>query len=339
MIELLPKSIHLVVVLFVTTTAFLAQSSDQNFPTPVTSNEINGQIRARDVGDSRLTRFFYVFDGGQGDIFVNVVTKNFAGDIDIFTAEALRPMTKMVIYPDGNSSNETGRLIYLRKGERLLLRIEGRSPNDDPAMFRIKFGGSFIAIAGTKEEDPPSIANSQSESGIKVNSVGTIVAVKPKAPPTKPPIEIPSSVPVKATAKTESKVQEVPKTEPVGESKVEASKRVVVVSETFPVATVFNSKKNSEIEKKTPETKSNSTATKTAAVKKAEKADGPTSEPKVDPLASIRLIVQLKTGEVIERPMSEIQRFSWDKGILVVIGKDGKASRYSILDVSKVTIE
>ncbi len=336
--ELQARSILLVVVLLLTTTPFLAQSSDQNFPTPVTSNEINGQIRARDVGDPRLTRYFYVFEGGQGDIFVNVVTKNFAGDIDIFTAEALRPMTKMVIYPDGSSSNETGRLIYLRKGERLLLRIEGRSPNDDPATFRVKFGGSFIAIAGGKQDPAPSIGDSQNESGIKVNSVGTIVAVSPKVPPMKPPLEIPPSVPVKSTAKTETKAQEKPKKEAVDERVTDgASKPVVVEGKTSSVATVFDSKKKLEVEKKT--TKPKSTATKTPPVKKAEKTVAPPPEPKIDPLASIRLIVQLKTGEVIQRPMSEVQRFSWDKGILVVIGKDGKASRYSILDVLKVTIE
>ena len=104
-----------------------AQSTDQNFPTPITSNEINGTIKARDVGDSRLTSYFYAFDGDQGDIFINVAIKNFTGDIDVFTAEALRPLTKMVIYADTDQT-ETGRLIYLRKGERLILRIEGRTP-------------------------------------------------------------------------------------------------------------------------------------------------------------------------------------------------------------------
>lgn len=335
--SLLARSVLLLTGFLLSAATISAQSSDQNFPTPVTSNEINGQIRARDVGDPRLTKYFYVFDGGQGDIFVNVVTKNFAGDIDIFTAETLRPMTKMVIYPDGTSTNETGRLIYLRKGERLLLRIEGRSPNDDPAMFRVKFGGSFIAISGGKQEDAPTIQDGDIGSGIRVNSVGTIVAVMPKTQPTKPPVEIPSVVPVKNPAKPDAKAQGKPKAEPVAASEVGASKAVVVVSETPPVATVFNSKKKPDLEKKTSGPKS--TAAKTQPVKKAEKATSPPSEPKADPMASIRLIVQLKTGEIIERPMSEVQRFSWDKGILVVIGKDGKASRYSILDVAKVTIQ
>lgn len=63
--------------------AIYSQSTNQSFPTPVTSNEINGTIKARDLGDARLTSYFYVFNGNQGDIFINVVTKNLDGDIDI----------------------------------------------------------------------------------------------------------------------------------------------------------------------------------------------------------------------------------------------------------------
>jgi hypothetical protein len=65
----------------------------------------------------------------------------------------------------------------------------------------------------------------------------------------------------------------------------------------------------------------------------------PPAEKKPDPLASIRLVVLLKNGETIEKPMSEVQKFSVDKGILTVIAKDGSTARYSILDVAKVTIE
>ena len=87
----------------------IAQSSDQNFPTPLTTNEVDGVIKARVIGDPRATTYFYAFDGGQGDIFINVVTKNFSGDIDIFSAQAMTPLAKMVIYPESGAS-ETGRL-------------------------------------------------------------------------------------------------------------------------------------------------------------------------------------------------------------------------------------
>jgi hypothetical protein len=129
-----------------------AQSTNQSFPTPVTTNEINGKILARDVGDARLTNYFYVFSGNQGDVFINVVTKNFDGDIDVFTLNGLRPLTKITVYSD-STDNETGRIVYLRQPEKLLLRIEGRSPNDDPATFRIKFAGSFEPMKAVAENE------------------------------------------------------------------------------------------------------------------------------------------------------------------------------------------
>ena len=64
-----------------------------------------------------------------------------------------------------------------------------------------------------------------------------------------------------------------------------------------------------------------------------------TEEKKPDPLADIRLIIQLKDGGVIERRLSEIVKFSVDNGVLTVVAKDGKIVRYSMLLVAKVTIE
>ena len=82
-----------VVVLLSSPVGILAQSTDQNFPTPITKNEITGSIRARDIGDARVTSFFYIFEGSQGDIFINVVAKNFSGDIDVFTERCIKGIT------------------------------------------------------------------------------------------------------------------------------------------------------------------------------------------------------------------------------------------------------
>src|SRR5215203_5549159 len=101
-----------VVLIFIVSLAIQAQSINQNFPTPVTSNEISGTIKARDLGDARLTTYFYAFNGRKGDVFINVVTKNLDGDIDIFTADNLRPLTKITVYSD-NPDSETGRVVYL----------------------------------------------------------------------------------------------------------------------------------------------------------------------------------------------------------------------------------
>lgn len=298
-----------------------AQSTDSSFPTPVTTSEITGVIKARDVGDSRLTTYFYEFDGGQGDIFINVVTKNLSGDIDVYTAEGLRPLTKVVIYADIGTS-ETGRLVYLRKPERLILRVEGRSPGDEPATYRIKFAGSFIAMKPVKVEKEPVVdAEVKAEdTGIRVNSVGTILPSEPKpVPPKKVEVEKP---------KVEKTVAEKPKEK---ETK-EPSKKPVVVVKDFPSET-------KKIE--TPKKEGDTAKTTTKRPPKPKNTDEPPKvvEPKVDPLASIKLVVQMKDGEVIESPMSEVLKFSVDKGVLTVIMKDGKISRYSILVVAKITIE
>jgi hypothetical protein len=161
-----------------------AQSINQSYPTPITSNEISGQIPARDIGDARLTSYFYTFNAGQGDVFINVVTKNLNGDIDIFTADNLRPLSKITIYADA-SEGETGRVIYLRQSAKLVLRVEGRSPNDEAATYLIKFAGSFVpAIAAVNQETETPTVKSDNQTDVRVNSVGTIIEVKPKPTPT-----------------------------------------------------------------------------------------------------------------------------------------------------------
>lgn len=330
----------------------------------MTSNEIEGSIRARDIGDSRLTSYYYAFDGGQGDIFVNVVTNNFSGDIDIFTVEGLRPLTKMVIYADSGSS-ETGRLIYLRKPERLILRIEGRSPNDDPATFRIKFGGSFVALSSQKPQEAPSIKGSEvnTDAGVRVNSVGTIVAVIPKPQPT--PKAMPQAkekvAVIDKSKKSEPANKPSPKpTEPKKEPKetTAAAKKPPPSKPKSPMKTP-PAKETAKVEKKNtatpanPPKKSSGPEVKTIfgktkpkkveiAKKEPEKTAKPIDPPKAskpDPMASIRLIVLLKDGSVIESPMSDVDKFTVDDGVLTVRAKNGTSVKYSMLDVAKVTIE
>ena len=155
-----------------------AQSNDQAFPTPITTNEISGTIPARDLGDPRLTTYYYAFEGKRGDVFINIYTTNFNGAIDIFTRQGLDPRTKITIYSD-NPERETGRVIYQRRDEKLILRIQGRTPNDDPATFRLKFAGSFsplAAVAGAPGEMP---SVSDTEGVVPVNAAGGIVPEEP----------------------------------------------------------------------------------------------------------------------------------------------------------------
>lgn len=356
-------------------TAGYSQSTSQNFPTPVTTNEVSGEIKARDIGDPRLTTYFYTFDGSQGDMFVNVVSKNFNGDIDIFIADGLKPLSKIVVYAD-TSEVETGRVIYLRQPAKIILRVEGRTPNDDAAMFKLKFAGSFVASTATNEQEPelPGIKDANN-SRTKVNSVGTVIERIPKRNRPKPVAVMPPSV-----TKADEKIAEKPPDKNAeNSSEAKADKRVedenvqpksdvkkveVVVSDNMPPST-------EPVETKKPAT---ARTRKTAPVKKEKttvpKSDQSTGEPgsepaktepaKVttkrsnsrvakttpppksaapDPLENIHLVILFKDGTKIEMAMSDVLRFSADRGILTVISKNGTIGRYAMTDVLKTTIE
>lgn len=153
-----------------------AQSNDPNFPTPVVGNEVSGTIQARAIGDPRLTTYYFVFNGNRGDVFINIYTTNFKGEIDIYTAQGLNPRTKVTIYAD-NPERETGRVVYQRQPERLILRIQGRTPNDDPATYQVKFAGSFTPITGAEAENTnefPDILGEPSGE-VKVSPTGAII--------------------------------------------------------------------------------------------------------------------------------------------------------------------
>lgn len=347
-----------------------SQSTDQAFPTPVRNNEINGVIKARDVGDARLTTHFYTFDGSQGDLFVNIQTSNFAGDLDIFMMPGLRPLSKIVIYPD-LSVAETGRVLYLRKAETLLLRIEGRSPGDDDATYRIKFAGSFVA-SRAEEVMPPEVpkAKADPESSVRVNSVGTIIEIIPKATPSAKAVETAvisaeksgadeKYAPEDAKSVTEEKRETASKEEKPAPPKTE-----VIVSDPLESkpkegrpkvsAKVTSGKGNRSAGKAKPAaagTTEEVAKTENPKVTPVETPSVPTSrlsrkklpvpreEKPVDPMANIRLVIRFKDGSVIERPMTEVFRFSVERAILTVISKEGTIGRYKMTDILSVTIE
>jgi hypothetical protein len=353
-----------------------AQSTSQSYPTPIVTNEITGTIKPRDIGDARLTDYFYTFNSSQGDVFINVVTTNFNGDIDIFNADGLKPITKIVVYAD-TAVNETGRVIYFRKPEKLILRIEGRTPNDDAATFKIKFAGSFVAAADVKFEEPllPEVT-SANQTDVRVNSVGTIIEIKPKPVPS--PIETAAknnnsketvkeiSVEMNAEKSVIAETGADKKDERKIEVKEVGQSLKVVVTENTPVekdksaqsiaenktekaeiTETPNSDETGEVKKitidgtaisKTDNDVSDEKTEVTAAATKPKKTR-PAKIVKPNPLENIHLIVLFKDGKKIERPMSEVLKVGVDKGVLTIISKNGTIGRYSILDIAKMTIE
>lgn len=358
------------IALFVTvnlTPVLYAQSTDQNFPTPVRTNEISGTIKARDIGDSRLTSHFYTFEGGQGDIFINVQTKNFSGDVDIYAVPGLRPLTKMVMYAD-DSSSETGRVVYLRKPETILLRVEGRTPGDEEATYRIKFAGSFLASRAPDEAPEIPKVSAETQSNVRVNSVGTIIEVIPK------PTPAPEEEPVQSAEKAggERVAEEEPERKAAkNPDEPEVPKQEVVVTD--PLADKESSNTNATAKapaRRTSRARRNASKAAAPPTEKVQPQDTPTdpvvdeeprppaevkaaatkgrsrsrtskseAEKAVDPMAGINLVIRFKDGSVIERPMTEVLRFSVERAVLTVISKNGTIGRYQMVDVAGVTIE
>jgi hypothetical protein len=349
-------------ILLVGVISTMAQSGDIAFPTAITENQVAGKIKARDVGDARSTTYYFTFNGRQGDLFVNVVTRNLNGSVDIFAAEGMRPLANILVYAD-QSQSETGRVIYLRKPEKLILRVEGRTPNDDAAEFQIKFAGGFEAAVPTTDEPPvPKVTDlGENTSGVRVNSVGTIVEVipKPKASPKAERTES-AKTEVPAEVKKESENSETvvsdnaTKTE--NEAKVEStSDETKTPDETLSKRTP--TKPSTGASKRRTKPSSDQPAKKDESAPEATKAETePKRKPpkvvvteniskpeplaaKPNPLANVNLVILFKDGTKVERPMTQVARFTVDQTTLTVVSTNGRIAKFSILEVASVTIQ
>jgi hypothetical protein len=322
----------LVLLIFSATVTF-GQSLDVGSPTPVRSNSVSGNIAARDLGDSRMTDHYYAFTGTPGDLLITIQSANLNGDLDVFTAVTLRPLLKLSLYAESTAPVTKG--IYLRKREDLILRIEARSPNDDPGTYRVYFGGSFEPIPGgpdiaAAEPEPspekPAVAG---QKGRRVSSVGarieepeppvTEVAAAPTPAPTPEPT--PETTPVEtpkppATEKPATEETETARTTPPPRNtrgRRPASRRQPPPPKETPPAAAEEPKRTTE-----------ETPAKPA----------PEPEPEVGP----RLIIETNDGTLINRSMSTVKRVTIENGQVVVAGKDGKITRMLLINVVRMQI-
>src|SRR5437870_11816575 len=143
----LPAALFFATVLCANTGTISGQSSDQNLPTAVLSNDVNGKIVALDVGDPRATRHFHAFAANAGDLLITVDSKNLNGDVDVFTAITFRPLMKTTLYAS-SQSGEVTKGLYLRTRQILILRVEARTPNDEAGSYHVRFGGTFAPFSG-----------------------------------------------------------------------------------------------------------------------------------------------------------------------------------------------
>jgi hypothetical protein len=344
-----------------------AQSTDQSLPTPVLSNDVNGKIVALDVGDPRATRHFYALAGSPGDLIVTVDSKNLDGDIDVFTAITFRPLLKTTVYASSQSPAVT-KGIYLRAHQLLILRIEARTPNDDPGTYHIHFGGTFEPFSGgipVAENTEPTDSSTTKSSGNRLSSVGatlprpppeitetaeakpspspekpaekasdTTESTKPEADKSKPTTARTTTTrpPRRSTRPTNSRRPPARKTEPAKKSEGETA---AAESKTQPAQTEPAQTDAAKIEK--------STAEKSSTIEKSAESTTPAEKAKpqeiTSQLSGTRLIIEEKDGTRIERPMSTVRRVVIEGSTIVVLLKSGKTERIAMADVVRMAIE
>ena len=317
-----------------------AQSTDVAWPSPVRSTEVRATIRARDIGDARLTHHFYAITATPGDILITVDSQNLNGDIDVFTFTGMRPLLKISVY--AGSSSPVSKGIYLRQREDLILRVEGRTPNDDEASYRIQFGGSFEPITSgplAEHEDAlraASPAEVAGTTGHRVTSTGARiyeppaeVAAAPTPEPTPEVVKEPTPKAPKTTARRNpATVRRLPpgnrRTRPAPKPKPEVTAKA-------PADEQKSTEEPTETAKSTPPKRSSSTRRNRPAT------PAPLETAVAEPVGP-RLVIETNDGTLIERFMGTVRRVTVENGQVVVVGKDGKIVRIPLASVVRMTI-
>jgi hypothetical protein len=334
-----------VAILFCCATISFAQSTDPALPTPVSLYEINGTIRALDLGDSRQTRHYYAFNGTHGDLLVTVESRNLNGDVDIFTAVTLKPLMKIPMYAQ-TSSTITTKSIYMRAPEILILRIEARSPNDESGFYHVRFGGAFSPFSGgipVAASDDVSVARRaltrpESRGIVPVSSVGARIE---ESPTPEPSASTPASE-TKTTEKPESEATKAapsPTTNPArqasrGRQPVRGRPRRTPAPSTKDSEKTESKSENTKAE--IPEEKP--AVTKPAASESETKTPASVTQPGIGEPGAHLIIIE-RDGTRLDRPMGTVRRITIDNGVIIVFLKNGRIDRISMTDVERMSIE
>lgn len=298
-----------------------AQSQDVSYPTPVSTNEISGQITARDIGDARLTRHFYILTGTPGDFIFTVTSKNLNGDVDLFTAGSLRPLGKVSIYA-GSTLTTASKTIFLKQRESLVLRVEARTPNDTEGTYSVRFAGTFEPVLtaqtsseGSATEQTPTTGDRSDGSVRRVTSAGAridepepeVTARTETAAPTETPT---ASETARETPTTT--VEPTPSPEPTRTTRTRRPGRRRARANPQP----------------TPSSEPVNEAATTTNTSPA--------EPAVNP----RLIIETRDGMRTERFMNTVRSVTVQNGQIVIVSSSGrKTERIPLATVLKMSIE
>ena len=280
---------------------------------------------------------------------ISVQYSNLNGDIDLFTSDGMRPLAKIGLVASDNLI-KVERTVFLRLHEKLILRVEAKSANDDPGRYQIHFAGTFEPIADAGEAPtPPTVeAKPNSTNRRRVTTAGEVI-IEPEPepvakvePPPKPARSCssakPKTRPTRGTATpTAARRQSRPRAaarprarqEKLGpETKTTTTASATPPAENDPSSAAAGTPPARPNPKK-PATRS--TARTTPAV--------PAPAPAPDPMANARLVVETRDGGLHEHYLRDVRRFSVEKGILLVIMKDGKTERQPMSNVLRVVIE
>lgn len=305
-----------------------AQSQDVSYPTPASTNEISGRITARDIGDARLTRHFYILTGTPGDLIFSVTSNNLNGDVDLFTAGSLRPLGKISMYA-GSRPTSAEKTVFLKQRESLILRVEARTPNDNEGTYSIRFAGTFepvlTAPASSDESATEQTASTIERSDRSVHRV-TSAGARIDEPEPEPEITArteTTETPTNPEPKTETPAPVEPATKPEPPARTTRARR----PNTGRRRTRANPTRPAPSEGTATETTSNDTPPNTTA------SPDPT-------IVSPRLIIETRDGMRIERFMSTVRSVTVQNGQIVIVSSDGrKTERISLATILKMTIE
>ncbi len=321
-----------------------AQSNDANAPTPLREPVIEGRISPLDVGDARLTRHYYVFTGLPGDLEIALTSDNLNGDVDVFTFDGLRPLSKLTLFAGGEplSINKT---IFLREAEILLLRVEARSIGDAEGRYRITFGGAFAlapeAMLAAQPAEETTNVESTASTGRRVTSVGGRIAPEETAA-TEPAPDVAPTLP-------EVEVNDAPSTRTVDPPRARGRRRnparTTARTTRRPPRPPRVRRSPPSTTPTTPPSETASTDTNESPVSSGEASPVvPPSEPaqiteSSPAVPQFKLIVETVDGQRLERAMSGVRRVTITNGELVILLSTGRVERLSMKTVTRIAVE
>ncbi|HEX6190219.1 MAG TPA: hypothetical protein VFZ40_19350, partial [Pyrinomonadaceae bacterium] len=260
--------------------------------------------------------------------------RNLNGDVDVFTAVTFRPLTKITIYA-GTIPPEVTKSLYFRTRQIVILRVEEKTPNDDPGTYRITLGGSFQPFSGgiPVAENAPTETEPDKRADKNVQRLSSVGATIPRPPgevaveeskPAETVVEKPAEE--KPVTPTPSTRRNTTRTPPRRNQRVRTPPRTTRTPPKTETAKKETEQPKAEEEK--PAEEERKTEEKPA-----------TEKPPQETPPGARLIIEQTDGTRIDRPMSTVRRIIVDTNVIVIILKTGRTERIPMASVARMAIE